>query len=587
MNNKSNAKSSLFRTLLIVGGIFIIIVLAYLFVQSRGVGDISGKSKVYFAGTQKITEESKLHMTFPDKMDKESVIESIETSDELEGEVTWEGSTLVFEPDEKLEEGKTYSFRINRDAKYASGTPLNQDMEFKFTVAGPPVVSSNYPLTDATDIDPNTKIHLVFDRPIVPLSAVQGTGAKKYRGDWPVSFTPRINGTWRWLGTTTAEFTPSDELIPATKYTVNVPKGIVSVIGDKTTEDFSWEFETIRPKVVTTDPYDHYEFNGPETVVTLTFNQEMDTKLAKESIQFFQVEEKNKRSSIDFDLGYGSNLIDEKEVMTKKKIIITPSQPLPLDSQFEVVVEKGIKGAGGKLGSMEDTILNFYTVGDFEVDQFEFTNHNRIFIEFSNPVDDETLQGNITISPEVEGWEDIKFQTRSWSDNRELNIYPPLKPSTEYTLKLNTEVSDKFGQTLEKDYKEIFTTPPLDPQLNILTQGEFGIFEKISPPVYPFETVNVSRINLEFARIPFEDFLTIRGLKQSSWRYEPILSEHIGFQKFTLTPKNELNTWETSYLEFEKELGRSLISGIYGLRVQAPEYVRSDGTPIIQYSILP
>lgn len=575
-------KKSRIKKIQLILGLLLIIIVAGLVISQWESGGISlAPKKITFEGNQKVSESSSLRMTFPKKMDTDSLKENMEVP--IDGEISWEGNTMVFEPDKKLEEGETLTFTVNRNAKFASGAPLNKDVKYRFTVAGSPVLSSNYPSTDAADIAIDSKIHLVFDRPIIPLSAVQGTGAKKYSGTWPVTIKPTVNGDWRWLGTTTVEFTPKEDLIPATTYMVSVPKGITTINGDKTTEDFSWSFETKRPKVISTDPYNNYSLNGPETEITLSFNQTMLLEKAINNIRLIKITE-DEPIMLSFDLEYGFDEVNEKKEENRNKLMVIPVDSLEMDTSYKITVSEGVKGMNGNLGSLEDYVMNFSTVGDFKIDEFEH-NYRRIYLEFSNPVDDETLAGNLVINPEPEGWDEIELKTSEWSDNREIYIYANLEPSTDYKLTLNKKVEDQFEQSIVGELLYEFTTDALDPDLEILSNGDFGIFEKNRAPVYPFEAVNISEINLEMARVPFDQFIHIRQSEKDNWRFAPNLENYIGYSEYSLKTENELDEWETVYFDIEKETGRKLIPGIYALRVQAPEYVSTyrNNEPIITY----
>ena len=576
-------KKSRIKKIQAILGLVLVIIITGLIVTQWQNGGLSLKpDKISFEGNQKVSETSSLRMTFPEKVDDESLKEHMDAP--IKGDATWEGNTLVFEPAEELKEGETLTFTVDRKAKLASGKPLNKDTEYRFTVAGAPILSSHYPSADAADIDPKTKIHLVFDRPVIPLSAVQGSGAKKYPGEWPVTIKPEVRGEWRWLGTTTIEFTPDEALKPATTYTVQVPKGIKTINGDKTEEDFSWNFETIRPRVLSTEPYNNYDLNGPDTRITLEFNQEMDLKKAVESIRIKQLNEEEELIQLSYDLKYGHDEIGDEKVENRNKLTVVPVRPLSLNKAYVVSVAEGIQGAYGDLGSTADFMLNFSTVGDFKVEKFE-QEYQRISLEFSNPVDNETLEGNVSISPEVEGWEEVELKTSDWSDNRDLYIYANLKPSTSYTLTLNDKVKDRFGQDLLEPYSYEFTTDALDPELEILSNGDFGIFEKDQPPVYPFEGVNISQIDLEMARVPFDQFIQIRQSEKNNWRFEPNLKNYIGYQTYTLETENKLDEWETVYFDIQKKSGRKLIPGIYALSVKSPEYTTRNSTPkpIVKY----
>lgn len=586
MAKKKNIQ--LLKILPVILGVFLIFVVIISLISKQGPALITKpKADVGFEGNQKVSTTSPLYMSFPDKMDKSDTENNIEIPDNIEGEMSWDDNTLIFQPEQELKEGKTYTFLVNRDAKYKSGKPLNKDMEFRFTVGGPPEVTSNYPIADATEISTDSKIHIVFDRPIIPLSAVQGSGAIKYGDDWPITISPDAKGSWRWLGTSTAEFTPENELEPATTYSVNVPAGITTVIGDKTVEDFSWQFTTTLPKAISSDPYNNYKLAGPNTEITILFNQVIDLESALEHIRLYELKSEGENESLAFDITYGTDEIDDKKEVNKNKLLIAPSDSFQLKTDYQIIVSADIKGVRGELGSESDFTLNFTTVGDLKVEEAVLKNRNHIFINFSNPIDDETLEGNITISPEVKGWEDIEFTTNSWSDNREINIYPNLEPSTEYTVTLNEKIADRFGQTMKTAHSFTFTTPKLEPNLNISSNGEFGIFEDGKPPAFPLEMVNVSEVNIEFARIPFNEFLKIRQNKKENWRYNPDLSNYINYKKYKLSPKNELNKWETLYFEIEKELGQELAPGTYGISVQAPEFTseyRGVTEPIILHN---
>ena len=568
---------------IILGLLFLIIISGLLAIQWKNGNLTSSPTTISFEGHQKVDQASSLRMTFPEKIIDESLKDYMDAP--IAGDATWEEETLVFKPTEKLELGETYTFNIDRKAEYASGKPVNKDTEFRFTVAGPPVLSSRYPSADAGDIDTLSKIHLVFDRPIIPLSAVQGTGAKKYTGEWPVTIKPATSGTWRWLGTTTVEFTPNTALKPATTYTVQVPAGITTINGDKTNEDFSWDFETKRPKVISTDPYNNNSLNGPDTEITLEFNQEMDPQTALDHIRLNELQNDTEElTSLSFDLKYGSDEIEERTLENRKKLTIIPLEPLSLNTAYQVEVSQGIMGMEGDLGSLEDYLLSFSTVGDFTVAEFD-NGYRSLSVKFSNPVDDETLKDNVTLEPEPENWSEVELKTSDWSDNRDLYIYTDLKPSTEYKLSFNDKIKDRFGQTLLEPYNHEFETDALDPDLNILSQGDFGVFEKDYTPIYPLETVNISEINLEMARIPFDQFIQLRQNEKDHWDNEPNLENYIGYQAFSLKTDNVLNEWETTYVDIEKESGRQLIPGVYVLRIQAPEYVASyrNNEPIINY----
>lgn len=593
MNTVIQPKSKLVQVIL--GLLAVIIIAGIVITEWKGKDYLAPTPEAVFEGHQKVSETSDLRMTFPEEMDTTSLKENMEMP--VEGEVSWEGKTMVLKPKEVLTTGETYTFSVARKAQYASGVPMNKDLEFRFTVAGAPVVSSHYPSTDATDIAVDSKINIVFDRPMIPLSVVQGSGAKKYAGDWPVTIEPAVNGEWRWLGTSTVSFVPKNGLTPATAYSIKVPKGIITVNGDQTTEDFSWNFETVRPMVIASDPYNGYNLNGPKTEITLTFNQEVDPKTAVDFIRLNKIGEKEP-VSLSFDLVYGFDEIDEtsedsevrsdigpsEKVENKSKLVVVPVEALDWKTSYQVIVNKDMKGIQGDLGTLADYPVNFSTVGEFKVKTSKFEDQH-LLITFTNPVDDETLKGNILIDPKPEGWDEIDFASNQWSEDVELLIYANFKPSTAYNISFNDKVKDQFGQGFIESYAYSFTTPQLQPNLSILSKGEFGIFEKDKPPVYSFESINLSKINLEMARLPFDQFIKLRQSLRDNWEYQPNMQGYIGYASYSLPTNKKLNDREIINFDIEKEKGSAIIPGVYALRMQAPEYVDiyNNNKPIIRY----
>ncbi|MBI5412284.1 Ig-like domain-containing protein [Candidatus Peregrinibacteria bacterium] len=546
-----------------------------------------------FSRHQKVTPDSRLYMAFADEMDHSSVEKNLETPSGVKGAIRWEGKALVFEPNRKLTKEERITFQVARTALLANQKPVGQDLEFKFDVSGPPVVSAHFPLSDATDVDSKTRISMVFDRPIIPLSAVQGQGAKKYvdaqgdAKDWPVTITPETPGRWRWMGTSAIEFIPKENWVPATAYTIHVPRGITTVIGDTTEDDFSWSFTTLRPVVINTAPYDGYTTAGPQSEVLVTFNQEMDLNRLGNQIQLLALSasDKTKTTPVAVRPGYGVREVEEgKKETDKTQIQLTPEQPLPFKTNYQIVVPEGVKAARGDLGTVAASISSFSTAGELTVTNGQLQQGNWIQIFFSNPVDDESLKKAFSISPQIPKWEDVSLATDS--DSARLAFYAQLQPGTDYTISISTALKDKFGQTLKTPYTLKFTTPPLDPFVSILTKGgELNVMERGRPTIIPFQTVNVSRLDFKIAPLSLNDFIKIQN---SATR--PDFSTYPGSKKFLVRLKNVKNRYELPDIDLEKEFGK-LTSGIYAFSVQTPEYtqlnyITNKQEPIVQYQYL-
>jgi len=540
----------------------------------------SRQTTMDFALRQRVSAASTLQFSFPALMDHRSVEESMTMPEGITGTFDWTDETLTFSPAAPLPAGKTIVFHLSRDAKKSDGVSLNQDLAFTFIVAGPPLIAGRIPEVGAQHVAETSKITIIFDRPMIPLTQVQGDAAQARLANWPVTISPDTAGRWRWLSTVAVEYIPEKGLLPSTRYTVSIPKGIETVSGDKTEEDFSWTFETARPQVTTTDPEEDFALAGPTTVPSLTFNQEMNTNSSKEFLSLTRTGENGTPEDVGIrSVSYGTIEVDKRTVTDRKTLVITPAKPLAFSSKYTLTVAPGLTGAEGTLGNGTGFTLHFSTVGTLKVEQSNFE-YGRVFFKFSNPLSEDSLKNQIMIAPAIEKWEETEWQLSSWVDNRELAAYPPLAPSTQYTITLGTGLKDTFGQSLKEPATFSFKTPPLDPQLQLESKGEFGIFEREKPPVYRLKSVNITKVEAELSSVSILDFLTFRDTHET-WNALP--TNLTPLQTWTYVPEVKRDTWDIHAFDLIEEAKQSLPSGLYALRVRAPNEKGYDGKEL-QYT---
>ncbi len=100
-------------------------------------------------------------------------------------------------------------------------------------------------------------LSITFDQPMVPIATV-GQLAKSHV---PATISPKLAGTWQWIGTSTLRFAADsdefDRLPMATEYTVTVPAGTRAAGGGTLAADATFTFSTPPPTVK------HLEPTGP------------------------------------------------------------------------------------------------------------------------------------------------------------------------------------------------------------------------------------------------------------------------------------------------------------------------------------
>ncbi len=542
---------------------------------------VTGPRHFEFSQHQRVSASSVLQVSFPEEMDKKSVEESLTIPEDLAVEREWSGNVLLLKPKQKLASGKTYIVRVGGHAKKADGTELKRELTYTFVVAGAPMLTAQIPPPNTRGVPASARIAMVFDRPVVALSQVQGGKSAERFSGWPVTITPEVRGRWRWLGTTTAEFVPEKGLKIATQYRVSVPAGVKTLSGDATEKDFSWTFETGRPKVVSVSPEEGNADAGPATELTFRFNQEIDLISAKDSIA---LQERSAPSQQGKDIAvksvkYGTKEVQEKKVTDKTAIVVVPAAPYAFSRVIVATVAKGIRGLVGDLGSESGFTLTFSTVGTFEVQSGKFED-GRVQINFSNPVKDTSLKGNIVFDPQIE---DLSgdLSTNEWEQNKVLQLYLQLKPSTKYTVTVQQGVSDAYGQKLAGPFTFTFTTSALRPRVFLYPEGKtFSVFERGKPPMYFLNNVNVSGLSVELGSLTLERFLALRNERKDN-TLKPVDMQAVTgeYRKWDVKPGAKRNVWEAKPFDPGKQLGKPLKSGIYLLTLRAPEYALTTDRP--------
>jgi hypothetical protein len=537
---------------------------------------------------QRIGEGTPLAMQFTVPMRQESVEQHLTIEPTVEGSVEWtDDRTVTFRPAAPLAMSGTYTVTVAPLAQRKDGAVLGASMTTKFLVAGAPRVSQSIPPPESQNVSPMQPVTIIFDRPMAALTTLTEQGNQF--ADWPVTITPPVAGTWKWLSTTTAEFTPADDFAPGTSYRVQVPAGISTVRGERTTEEFMWNFTTSRPAVETSEPPDGFEGSGPETEIVLHFNQEIDLQsvLAHTRLllsvqgrrlhddELGAAREANPSADIAvpvaFKAVYGQREEDSGTVTDTSSVVLIPTAPLAFDSWYTVIVDDGVMSPGGTLGSEAPFTMQFRTAGAMRMNAVR-QEYGSLVFDFSNPYDAKTVKNAITIAPKPADWDDLTVEENFW-DSTSLYLYPTLDPSTEYTINVTAALKDSFGQALQNPGEKFtFTTSAIEPRVFIHSNGDFGVFERDLPPVHYINAVNVDHIDVAFAQLSLEEFLQMQRQKYADWSFAPALQDHAMHRawKFPVTtPKNE---WQVVTLDLEKELGQSLPSGIYALTATAPEY---------------
>ena len=350
-------------------------------------------------------------------------------------------------------------------------------------------------------------VSITFNQPMVPLATLEDLAAE----DVPVRIEPALSGTWRWLGTRTLTFEYDSELIDrlpkATEYRASVPAGTRSAVGGVLAQSVEWTFSTPPPKMTSSYPYN--EPQPLEPLFFIAFDQRIDPVAVLETIQV-------NAGGRDVELQLASDKDIRVDERVKGLVKNTPEgrwlafqakEPLPQDAPVSVMVGPGTPSAEGPLVTQEAQTYSFYTYAPLRIVEHRCTWSAEecppltpFFIRFNNPIDVQVYEESmLTIEPDLPG-----ASVNIYGDT--INIQGATKGQTTYTVVVDGDIQDIFGQKLGKDARLTFRVGRAEPRL--IGPGE--TFVTLDPaadkPVFSVYTINYSKLDVKIYAVQPSDW---------------------------------------------------------------------------------
>jgi uncharacterized protein YfaS (alpha-2-macroglobulin family) len=353
-----------------------------------------------------------------------------------------------------------------------------------------------------------SEVTVVFNRPMRPLelageesnppaTIVRATGGGK---------TEPVPGAFRWLGTHALIFAPASPLLRASEYTVNVPAGTRAEDGSSLDEPYTFTFQTRRPTLVRTDPFEGATRLVPQQTFTLRFDQPMDPREVERAVSI-QVESDGKSKRIPFAASWGKPEREEppappNEADPKSRIVLRPKQPLPLASTVRLVLSSSLRGLEGPLPLGREQKIAMRTYGPLAVVRHECWRgtpnrkcdaNGSIQLELSNPVSLKDVRARLRIEPPVP----MRWGSLTSEESRTdfVSIPAELKPSRTYRIVLGAGLKDEFGQVLAKDEIINVETDELWPGAAIGLEG--SVFESEAKRLDKAREIPITSVNTD------------------------------------------------------------------------------------------
>lgn len=315
-------------------------------------------------------------------------------------------------------------------------------------------VSRVNPIGDTSDESEYSSITVSFNQDIVPLGFNENI-TNEY-----LSFNIPITGKYRFIDSRTLTFKPDKVLPNATRIEIVVKAGIKSLVTDTALNtDYKWAFNTKRPTLIKSSPYNNRSDVAMRDSVVLYFSLDMNLDAAKNKIKIIDSESGRE---INYSLRYATtNDIREWEVdeySLEQILVVTPNEDYGKNKKINIVMEAGLKSLVGDLGLSKNQTVSFTTHKEFAIIS---TNSQEVTadyengapkIEFSTAVKYSELYKNIEITPSINMPEIDEEEDNDYS-RKTFNLYNiSFKPRNTYTIKVKKGIKDIYGQVLNNDF---------------------------------------------------------------------------------------------------------------------------------------
>ena len=310
-------------------------------------------------------------------------------------------------------------------------------------------------------------VSITFDQPMVPLATVGQLSTVKV----PVTMSPKLPGSWQWIGTSTlrfaADFKDFDRLPMATEYVVTVPAGTRSANGAILGTATTFRFVTPPPTVKQFAPTGRSVKLDP--VFVAVFDQKVDPKavLATIGVKAGSAGRPIRLATPDEVAADPAAAKVAGAAPNGRVVAFRPIRDLPADQQVTVTFAAGTASAEGPRTTAEATT---FTARTYAALSLSTTNcggticepSSPISLTFNNAIDAAAFDpATVKITPGIPGGATVIA-----ADNTIL-VQGATQPGTTYTVAVPAGLADTFGQRLDSPAKGIArfgnARPRLDP----------------------------------------------------------------------------------------------------------------------------
>ncbi len=350
-------------------------------------------------------------------------------------------------------------------------------------------------------------LSVTFNQPMVPLTTLADLSA----ADVPVTISPEISGTWKWLGTKTLTFEYNsaeiDRFPKATEYTIEIPAGTQSATGGTLAEAVTWSFRT--PPPVMARGYPTYGPQPTDPLLFVSFDQRIDPAAVLETITVSAGREPyavrlatDEEIAADATIG---NLI--KQTLDARWLVFRAEEEFPTETTVTVNIGPGTPSAEGPLTTEAVQSFSFTTYSALRIDEHgcswgdqECPPFSPFYIRFNNQIDESTFAPEmISVSPPITG---VIIQAMG----NTITIRGATVGRTTYEVTVAGAIQDVFGQTLGDDATLTFKTGPAQAYLTGPNAPFITLDPSSTKPLYTVYSVNYTQVRVRAFQVTPDDW---------------------------------------------------------------------------------
>lgn len=568
----SKQKKTWLKNLIFLIFIFLIVFQIYPFFSPPKIVSI------FPSESKNIPQDTQIEIVFNKPVIKFLVEKSFKISPSVDGSFKWEGSQkLIFTPKNKLTLGKRYQLKFSFPIFSFLAIPLIKTPSFDFYTEGGLEVVLASPQGELFNYQ--SPIIVVFNQPVINLSTATETA--KFV---PFKIKPEIKGEGRWLGTKAYQFQPLEPFEKGIEYEVLISNSLKSVGGQKLIKPYLFKFSTERPRVLEVSPLADYQYASPYASISAKFNFEIDPTSINNKFNLF--DNHNQK-------------VPGKVVVNKNEIGFYPTKPLIRELTYRAEINKEIRMIKGNKGMEKNYVWFFKTAPKPlviktipENNQQEVNEEYQIQVHFNSPMDEKSFEENIIIDPTPKEKPYFYFSSYGISNILYINTY--LQRGKKYSVKINSNVKDQYGENLSQDYLFSFTTGRMRPSVSVFPGDSFLAFNQKIVPRVMATVINSKKVEYDLYRLKKDEFIDLYRRRYGSY------CSHENcrlWRDYDLSKLEKIHSWKEEF-EIEEDTptrvitkvadinGKNLPSGFYLLNLKIENGFQERVILVISQSVL-